>query len=126
MTLRIVRVFSLLKGRKRESGNVFCRCNGKVVTCFKEAFNCAKKRARIEDFRFHDLRHTFASYMAMNGVDLLTLKELLGHKDIRMTMRYSHLSPDFKKNAIERLQFTDSHKSVTLRTNHLRSFQVSH
>ncbi|MBU2626622.1 MAG: tyrosine-type recombinase/integrase, partial [candidate division Zixibacteria bacterium] len=92
----------------------------------KEAFNCAKKRARIEDFRFHDLRHTFASYMAMNGVDLLTLKELLGHKDVRMTLRYSHLSPEYKKNAIDRLEYKDSHNLDIIATNHLRPAHVTY
>ncbi|MEO0210867.1 MAG: site-specific integrase [candidate division WOR-3 bacterium] len=51
------------------------------------------KRAGIRDFRFHDLRHTFASHMAMSGVDIRVLQEiLLGHKRIEMTMRYSHLT----------------------------------
>ena len=50
------------------------------------------KRAKIEDFHFHDLRHTFASHCVMNGVDIPTLQKLLGHKTISMTMRYAHLS----------------------------------
>jgi integrase len=50
----------------------------------------ALRRARIEDFRFHDLRHTFASYMAMNGGDLGTIGEALGHRDHKQTKRYTH------------------------------------
>jgi len=57
----------------------------------------------IADFHFHDLRHTAASWMRMNGVDLHTVGTLLGQKDLRMTARYSHLSPDFLGDAVNRL-----------------------
>lgn len=66
----------------------------------KRAFRTALKKAKIEDFHFHDLRHTFASHLVMKGVDLTTVKELLGHKEIRMTLRYSHLAPEHKNRAI--------------------------
>jgi integrase len=56
--------------------------------------------ASIEGFRFHDLRHTFASKLAMRGVDLYTIKEFLGHASIETTQRYAHLAPDYKSNAI--------------------------
>lgn len=52
----------------------------------------ACKRTGIEDFHWHDLRHTFASYLVMAGVDIRTVQVLMGHKDIKMTMRCSHLS----------------------------------
>ncbi len=58
------------------------------------------KKAEIEDFCFHDLRHTFASHLVMAGVPLLTVAELLGHKSIDMTKRYSHLSPNHKAAAV--------------------------
>ena len=70
----------------------------------KRSFKTALKRAGIEDFTFHNLRHTFASHLVMSGVDLMTVKELLGHKDIKMTMRYSHLSPDHKRMAVKRIE----------------------
>jgi len=54
----------------------------------------------LDDVRFHDLRHTFASHLVMAGVDLTTVKELLGHKFTKMTERYSHLSPKHKANAV--------------------------
>jgi integrase len=70
-----------------------------VDTSFENA--CAK--AGIEGFRFHDLRHTAASHMAMRGVPLHTIGEILGHKTAAMTERYSHLTPEHKKQAVEML-----------------------
>lgn len=67
------------------------------------AFRRATKRAGIEDFRLHDMRHTFASYQAMSGVQARGLQALLGHKDARMTMRYSHLTDAYLKAAVERV-----------------------
>ncbi|HVN64759.1 MAG TPA: site-specific integrase, partial [Candidatus Binataceae bacterium] len=60
----------------------------------------AAKRAGIEDCRLHDTRHTFASYQAMAGVAGRGLQSLLGHKDGRMTMRYSHLSEQYLRAAV--------------------------
>lgn len=60
----------------------------------------------INDFHFHDLRHTFASHLVMSGIDLTTVSRLLGHKDIKMTLRYSHLAPSHIKNAVNVLDTT--------------------
>ena len=57
----------------------------------------------IEGFRWNDLRHTFASRLVMAGVDLRTVQELMGHETIAMTLRYSHLSPAHKLEAVQRL-----------------------
>jgi integrase len=67
------------------------------------AFYCAFKRAGILDFHFHDLRHTIASQLIMAGVDIATVKELLGHKSLFMTMRYAHLAPAHKVKAVDML-----------------------
>jgi integrase len=78
------------------------------------------KSAGIADFRFHDLRHTAASWLRMQGADIHTVAQLLGHKDLRMAARYQHLSPAFLADAVGRLDaiFGDisqhsSHHGVT-------------
>ena len=77
--------------------------SGSAWKSIRNSFNGAVRRAKIEDFRFHDLRHTAASWLVMSGVDLLTVASILGHKDIRMTQRYSHLSPSHRVEAVEAL-----------------------
>ena len=72
----------------------------KPFNSIKTSFTTALKKSHILDFHFHDLRHTFASKLIMAGIDLTTVKELLGHKDIKMTLRYSHLSASHIKNAV--------------------------
>ena len=54
----------------------------------KKSFGAALRKSHILDFHFHDLRHTFASRLTMKGIDLATAKDLMGHKDITMTLRY--------------------------------------
>jgi len=80
---------------------VFCKKNGERYGNVRKAFEGARKRAGIVDFRFHNLRHTFASHLVMAGVDLKTVQELLGHKSFEMTLRYAHLSPEHKKAALD-------------------------
>jgi integrase len=79
---------------------------GEPYKSVKKSFSTALKKVKIHDFRFHDLRHTFASHLVMAGVDLTTIKELLGHKSLTMTLRYAHLAPSHKVKALEMLDNT--------------------
>jgi len=86
-----------------DSEYIFSNGNGHRFGDIKKGFSLALKRAGIGDFHFHDLRHTFGSHLVMQGVDLKTVQQVMGHKDIKMTMRYSHLSPEYVQEAIDRL-----------------------
>lgn len=66
-------------------------------------FEDAVREAGIENFRYHDLRHTFASRLVMAGVDIRTVQALMGHRTIQMTLRYSHLSPSHLREAVEKI-----------------------
>ncbi len=106
-------LMEVLERLARDSDRVFTRSDGGAVDNIKTCFYNAVRRAGIEGFSFHDLRHTFASYLVMSGVDLLTVKELLGHKTIQMTLRYAHLSPSHKRSAVDALSYSDGHNMVT-------------
>ena len=84
--------------------NAFLSSKGEPIKEFKTAFNGALRRSGVKKFTFHDLRHTFATNLVMNKVDLATVKELMGHKSIAMPLRYSHPTPEHKKQAVERLE----------------------
>ncbi|MFC1804294.1 tyrosine-type recombinase/integrase [Candidatus Omnitrophota bacterium] len=86
-----------------ESPYVFCSPDGKPYKDIRKSFYAACRKAGITDFRFHDLRHTYGSQLAMCGVDLKTISELMGHKSVRMTERYTHITPGHKRHAVERL-----------------------
>jgi integrase len=76
---------------------------GRRVRDIDYGFRGAVRRAGIEDFKFHDLRHTFASQVLLHGGSLKDIQELLGHKSMDMTLRYSHLSQEHKLQAVNRL-----------------------
>jgi len=97
--LKRIRRRQWAKGIKSEY--VFCDDQGKHFRELKRSFASACKRAGITDFRFHDLRHTFGSHYLMRGGSLKGLQNRLGHKDIRMTMRYAHLSKEFAREEIQ-------------------------
>ncbi len=72
-------------------------------TCIRHAWDDALLRSEVQDFRFHDLRHTFASYLAMSGASILELADLLGHKTLAMVKRYAHLSPEHGQELVARM-----------------------
>ncbi|MCD4553205.1 bacteriophage integrase [Burkholderia pseudomallei] len=82
---------------------VFPAWSGKRIQTLQKGFNAACARVGIENFRIHDLRHTFASWLVMEGVSLYVVKDLLGHSSISVTERYAHLSPDQGRAAVQKL-----------------------
>jgi integrase len=89
-----------MRHRKRidpgDSDLVFCRLNGAPIKRFDKAWRTTRKKAGLENFRFHDLRHTFCSNLLLSGSDLKDVKEMIGHSDLSMTDRYSHLTLNHK------------------------------
>ncbi len=79
---------------------------GDRVNNVRQAFATACRRAGIKDFHIHDLRHTFASWLVMNGTPLFEVSKLLRHASIQMTERYAHLAPDHLHNAVDNLGFS--------------------
>jgi site-specific recombinase XerD len=72
----------------------------------KRSWSSLLKKANIEQFLWHDIRHHFASKLVMAGVDLNTVRELLGHSDIKTTLRYTHLAPEHKINAVQKINWS--------------------
>lgn len=104
-------VFNAPRERKRIRHGALEVVTG-PMSDIRVAWETAKKRARIEPgFRFHDLRHTFASHQKMAGTDDYTLMEIMGHSDHRMMRRYAHLTPEHKRKAVNSLPAWQ--KSVT-------------
>jgi integrase len=91
-----------LSSLKKETQSEYVFNGRKTI---KRAWTNTLRKSGIPHCRFHDLRHTFASNLVMNGYDLVTVAELMGHKDISMTKRYSHPTPQHKKQAVESLNF---------------------
>lgn len=78
-----------------QTGGIMDNCNS--------SWEALLKSANIQNFRWHDMRHDFASRLVMTGVDLNTVRELMTHSDITMTLRYAHLAPNKKKEAVDKL-----------------------
>jgi integrase len=104
----------VLKDQFKQRGThhsfVFCKEDGTPYSKWgpSQAFKRACKQAGYPDYRFHDLRHDFCSKLVQEGVDLYVVKELVGHKDISTTQRYSHLNPDRLKKAVSSLDYHNS------------------
>jgi integrase len=94
----------LTKFRQQDSSLIF---NSEVkphkAFCFNKQWKKALTLAEVDNFRFHDLRHTTASYLAMSGASLLEIADVLGHKQISVTKRYAHLCIDHKERLISRV-----------------------
>ena len=82
---------------------LFPRRDGIAPIDIRKAWENARDDAGIIDFRFHDLRHSAASYLAMNGASQLEIAEVLGHKTLQMVKRYSHLSEDHTRSVVEKM-----------------------
>ncbi|UIJ43742.1 site-specific integrase [Sphingomonas cannabina] len=85
------------------------------ITNFEKRWKAALKAAKLENVRFHDLRHTFASWARQNGADIADVKDALGHSDISMTMRYAHIKPDAADTAFDRVSAALSSHSASQR-----------
>ena len=100
-TVRLTAQLRAMLGRNRiRKGRVFNRTN------FRKRWDQAVKGAALEDFHFHDLRHTFASWARMAGADLADICEALGHSSMTVTMRYAHIEPTQHTNAFDRVAAT--------------------
>jgi integrase len=91
------------KVRRLDTAMIFPGPTGSRPLSIRNAFENAVARAGIADFRFHDLRHTAASYLAMNGASLMEIAEVLGHKTLAMVKRYAHLSEAHTRGVVERM-----------------------
>lgn len=110
-------LFDLAQGSHLESDNVFREPNGKAYnpTRIWRAFRTACDTVGIVDFRWHDLRHDFASQLAQSGVEILKIQKLLNHADLRMTLKYAHLAPG---NLAEAVNVLDrGHNLATVKAN---------
>ena len=86
---------------------VLARDDGKPYRNLKPDFDRLLKRADLPQIRIHDLRHSFASNLVIAGVPLNVVQELLGHKNINVTMVYAHLAPNAKRTAVDLLMRRD-------------------
>ena len=89
--------------RRIDTPLVFPRADGRKPLDLRYAFRQALEVAQIAGFRFHDLRHSAASYLAMNGASLVDIAEVLGHKTLQMVKRYAHLSEAHTAGVVARM-----------------------
>ena len=101
--LALVCVQDLAEFRRIDTRLLFPDKSGKKPILIRAPWQKALKEAGIEDFRFHDLRHSAASYLAMSGASLAEIAEVLGHKTLQMVKRYSHLSEQHTAGVVEKM-----------------------
>lgn len=96
-------VLARWKAQGKGAGLVFANAAGARIGTVKTAWLALVKAAKLERFRWHDLRHSFASKLVQRGVDLAVVRDLLGHGDFKLTLRYAHLGDAQKADAVARL-----------------------
>ncbi len=121
--------FTLLKSQHqlgRRSAFIFSDSQGRPFSRshIDHEFLDAVHRACVEDFRFHDTRHTFASWAAMGGIEIYAISKLLGHLSIRSTEIYTHLSPNHITRQV--LLLDDHHDSIARETMNTNNFRLLH
>jgi integrase len=108
MNAAVLAVLDKLEERRNGSLYLFPHMQGEqegeAIKDVKNSFRTALKKAKIEKFRFHDLRHCCTSWLMMNGADLNDVRQILGHKSIAMTLRYAHLSPRYLADKMKLLE----------------------
>jgi integrase len=100
--LNSIALDALKEWKKQSDGTLVFpgRDEGKTLDNVNKSWKSVLAVAGINNFRWHDMRHHFASWLVMGGVDLNTVRELLGHSDLKMTLRYAHLAPEHKAAAV--------------------------
>jgi len=93
----------LAKVRRFDNPYVFPSKRQDKPASIRKSWEAVIRKSGLEDFRFHDLRHTAASYLAMNGATLAEIAEVLGHKTLQMVKRYAHLSDAHTTGVVERM-----------------------
>jgi integrase len=101
------------QGKPAPDAPVFPGPSGERMTRVDTSWETLMTAAGLKNFRLHDCRHHFASKLVMNGVPLNTVRELLGHSSLEMTLRYAHLAPDNLAVAVERITSVSAQTSVT-------------
>ncbi|MEP6645165.1 MAG: site-specific integrase [Acidobacteriaceae bacterium] len=106
--------FQTLYERSTGKGYVFVSATGSHLRGPRHWSEPSAREAGMNQFTWHDLRHTFASRLVMAGVDLNTVRELLGHQTVQMTIRYAHLAPSHRLKSVEKLlRFQTDHVDPT-------------
>ena len=125
ITPPLSKLFQRIKDNaSKANGLVFKSSNGKKIREISNVFNRVTEKLRLNknvtDQRdkvvAHTLRHTFASWLAMQGSPIITIQKLMGHSNLEMTLRYAHLSPSHERDAVLKLTQVKSHKVVNLKT----------
>lgn len=109
-------ILQMLKESSKKDDFIFSNGNNNTlesITCLRWLHKACYK-AGLREIGWHVLRHTFASHLAQNGVSIVVIKELLGHADIKTTMRYSHLTDSAIRGAVETLNTNNGHNMVTI------------